>query len=89
MLTSQYPEIAVDGTNNIHIIWKEDNNDLYYKKWNATSATWETPLILYDGTNLVIWSFAIDADSYGNAHVVFSEIGGVDFDIYYFDKLFS
>ncbi|MCK5561753.1 MAG: hypothetical protein KAJ51_14215 [Thermoplasmata archaeon] len=53
------PQIAADVQGNLHLVWADDGNlassgndyDIVYRKYNASSKSWEAPIIISDGNN--------------------------------------
>jgi len=72
--SSRVPQIAVDSSSNIHVVWMDDtsgNNEIYYKKSTNGGTTWSTRRFTYNPGNSV--SPAIVADSNNYIHVVWSD----------------
>ena len=69
-------DIAVDVNGNVHIVWSENDDYIYYKKFLKATQTWgpktlislETP---YSGRDSVSPSIAVDF--LGNVHVVWQD----------------
>ncbi len=89
---SKYPNIAIDGFGNIHLIWQQYNNtndtDIYYKKWDKSTDTWSTPELVSNISTSYAVDPAVSADKYGNVYVVWDDrtnyLGcGSDNDIFY------
>jgi hypothetical protein len=86
---SQSPEIAIDGSGNIHVVWGDDtigywgggmDSEIFYVKYTAATGQWSNITILSDGWNNVWgwnndWSDSpnIAIDNLGNIHVVWSD----------------
>lgn len=82
---SEYPDIASDSGNNVHVIWRDNTPgqyDIFYKKstdkgtsWSALNRlTWDPRFSL--GTDLVI-------DTLDNLHLAWNNGTSVDYDIFY------
>ena len=72
---SSYPAIAVDPSDNLHVVWEDDtsgNSEVYYKKSTDGGATWA-------GNQRLTWTAgdsqrpAIAVDSGGTLHVVWTD----------------
>ncbi len=79
------PDIAIDSTNNIHIVWDDrtpGNSEIYYKRSTDGGATWSADMIL---TNTLGNSRrpAIAIDLVDNIHVVWDDDTPGNFEIYY------
>lgn len=90
-------EILADESNNIHIIWEDDTDDLagsgndrdiFYMNWNFASETWSSlEIVSTEGTgNCHDANFAVD--SKGNVHVVWTDpvdiLGaGIELDVWH------
>ncbi|HUY01265.1 MAG TPA: hypothetical protein VMV49_17015, partial [Candidatus Deferrimicrobium sp.] len=81
----QYPKIAVDAMNNIHVVWMDYNNnasygdtdtyvDVYYKCWNATTKVWDaTPQLVSTESTSTAQYPDIAVDTQGNVHVTWED----------------
>jgi len=79
------PEIAVDYSNNIHVVWFEytaGNAEIYYKKSTDGGVTWTASQRL-TWTSGFSFEPAIAADSSGNIHVVWYDNSPGNNEIYY------
>jgi len=94
------PTIAVDGSGNVHIAWRDSTNyagsgtdrDIFYKRWNATTATWNTPEVVSTESTRASYEPTLAADGSGNVHIAWMDRtdyggSGTDRDIFY--KKFS
>ncbi len=90
------PAIAVDPEGNIHVVWEDENeilepynnNDIYYKCWNATTRAWGALALVSTESTTAAMNPAIATDSLGNVHVVWDDRtnysgAGTDVDIFY------
>ncbi|NVM52865.1 MAG: hypothetical protein HWN66_04115, partial [Candidatus Helarchaeota archaeon] len=94
--SSRSPEIAVERTGHIHVVWNEGTNlftpqqecNIIYRRWNATTGAWmaieEVSTEGKDSTNHP--TIAVDGE--GNVHVAWYEKtnysgAGTDYDIFY------
>ncbi len=67
---SDEPDIAVDKWGNVHVAWRVANdNDIFYKRWNATIHNWTIAEVVTNGD---VGAPAIEVDSYGNVLIVWS-----------------
>ncbi|MBA7683186.1 hypothetical protein ES703_91546 [subsurface metagenome] len=93
---SGYPEIAADGSGNLHIAWEDGTNyggsgtdlDIFYKRWNATTATWTTTEVVSTESTARSWWATIAADGFGNLHIAWEDEtnysgSGTDWDIFF------
>ncbi|MFH1657524.1 MAG: DUF2341 domain-containing protein [bacterium] len=77
-----FPALAIDSTNNIHIVWQEagESAGLYYRQKNGNG--WgETKKIASSGKNP-----SLTIDMYNNVHIVYTDEKG---DIYYHKNPFT
>jgi len=83
---ARYPDIAVDGKGNIHIVWQDyttlytDNSgsyDIFYSYWNVTTKQWRGHTADYDflspNSTSTCGPPAIAVDAQGNVHVVWAD----------------
>jgi len=100
-VSSRNPTIAVDGSGNVHIAWEDHTNygesgtdtDIFYKRWNAITATWTTTEVVSTESTSQSSSPTIAVDSSENVHIAWSDStryggSGMDEDIFY-KKLIS
>ncbi len=95
---SNEPDIAIDNTGNVHVVWHDYTNDylgsgsdedIFYKRWNASSNTWTITEVVSIGSTGPSRFAEIAVDSDGNAHVTWSDLGndymgsGSESDIFY------
>ena len=92
--TSDYASIAVDSSENVHVVWEDQTDhdgqgdmDIYYKRWNATTRTWTTTEDLSSESTALAAKPSIAVDGSENVHVVWEDLtdddGQGDRDIYY------
>jgi len=93
---AQIPVVTVDKSGNVHIVWQDNSRifpsdywegpssyyyDIFYKKWNATTGTWEgyvNSTDLVSGISLRDATFPnVVADEKGNVHVVWQDISNL------------
>ena len=93
---SFFPDLALDGFGNIHIIWADSTNyngsgpdyDIFYKRWNIITRLWtSTEVISTESTSTSNWPDIV-VDSFGNLHLVWHDVtnyngAGTDYDIFY------
>ena len=92
-------KITVDGTGNAHVVWEDptyyngsgNDNDIFYKQWNATSSTWTMAEVVSTESDIGSGYPSIAVDVVGNIHVVWmdwADYGGseADRDIFYKHK---
>lgn len=93
-LGSGDPDICVDTSGNVHIIWvdysdvygADGGKNIFYRTWNAESQSWGSIEAITGETNDEAWSIAITSDVSNNIHVVWSEQDsgyGSDWDIFH------
>ena len=82
---SYLPVIAVDSSDNLHVVWYDDtpgNSEIYYKKSSNGGATW-TPSQRLTWTSGYSSCPVIAVDASGNLHVVWSDETPGNAEIYY------
>ncbi|GAG72327.1 unnamed protein product, partial [marine sediment metagenome] len=93
---STWSTLAVDGSGNVHIAWcdgtnysgSETDNDIFYKRWNATTVTWTmTEVVSTESTSSSGYP-TLAVDGSGNLHIAWCDgtnYGGseTDNDIFY------
>ena len=93
---SRYPTIAVDGSGNVHIAWFDYTDyggsgtdvDIFYKRWNATTATWTMTEVVSTESTCYSAYPALAVDGSGNGHIAWCDYtdyggSGMDVDIFY------
>ncbi len=93
---SYQPDIVVDSEGDIHVAWSDStdilssgsDSDVFYKKWNSSSKTWETTELISINSAGNAGEARIAVDFFGNIHVVWQDPtayvnAGSDFDICY------
>ncbi|MDI6792700.1 MAG: clostripain-related cysteine peptidase, partial [bacterium] len=84
----EYPSVAIDGANGIHIIWhsgRSGNPDLWYVSSEDDGAHWSTPAQLTTYPSIDVYS-SIDIDSSGKMWISWErwvDRRTGDFDIFY------
>jgi len=82
--SSVRPEIAVDSSDNIHLVWRDDtsgNREIYYKKSTNVGATWGLTKRLTWNTGLSIVP-VIATDSSNNIYVVWYDSSPGNWELY-------
>ncbi|MBA7511255.1 hypothetical protein ES705_03246 [subsurface metagenome] len=85
---SQYPSIAVDSNNNIHIVWQDKRDDpitkweIYYTKLNNNGNTLVDDTRLTTTTESSQYS-SIAVDSNDNIHIAWDDQRDGNYEIYY------
>ncbi len=93
---SRFPSLAVDIFGNVHIAWSDDtdyagsgtDNDIFYKRWDATTSTWITTEVVSTQSADNSDSPSLAVDSLGNVHIAWVDYtdyagSGTDNDIFY------
>ena len=77
------PSIALDNFKNIHVSWhdfsRSTDSNIFYKRWIASSKSWETFITVSTGCPEGSWQPKIDTDDLGNVYIVWddeSAVGG-------------
>jgi hypothetical protein len=82
---SQHPDIAVDSSNTIHVVWYDETfiiPEIFYRRSTNGGETW-------DNVRRLTWNAgsseypAIAADSSNRTHVVWQDISPGNYEIYY------
>ena len=94
--TSSNVRVAVDGDDNLHVCWRDTmdylgsgiDNDVFYRKFNANTNSWEAVELVSTESNEHGDYPAITVDVLGNVHVVWSDSTplddpATDYDIFY------
>jgi len=88
--SSDTPTIAVDSSGNVHIAWCDlgMNRNVFYKHWNASTATWTTTEVVSTESTSSSYTPTIAADGSGNVHIAWEDYtyyggSGKDDDIFY------
>jgi parallel beta-helix repeat protein len=78
------PLLAVDASDNLHVVWRNGANRLYHKLWDATTQRWSAVQPVFNRSFSTVEEYALAADSTGNVHVVWlcKELGGTR-NVYY------
>lgn len=73
------PAVAVDNNGTVHVVWMDNtdfgdygsvDNDIVYRRFNATTKIWSPVEVISTESNDASLSPAIDVDKDGNVHVV-------------------
>ena len=82
---SQYPDIAIDGDDNLHVVWQDDTAlgtiDIYYINKTA-GGPWSSEVVIYSDAAPSMWP-AIAIDNHDNLHVVWHDQEPGSYEIYY------
>ena len=83
--TSSSPAIAVDPSDNLHVVWSDDtpgNYEINYKKSTNGGSTWmPSQRLTWNSVDSAYPSIAVD--SFGSLHVVWSDKMPGNYEIYY------
>jgi len=94
---ARYAEMVVDESNNIHVIWSDDTDDLadsgfdrdiFYMNWNYVTETWSSLEVVSTEGSVDSDNGKLAVDSHGNLHIVWQDYAdilgaGIDVDIFY------
>ncbi len=93
---SYRPSLAVDYLGNVHVAWYDHSNyggsgtddDIFYKRWNASTSSWTTTEVVSTESSDVSWFSSLAVDSTGTIHVAWEDStdydgSGGDSDIFY------
>ncbi|MHA1748246.1 MAG: ADP-ribosylation factor-like protein, partial [Promethearchaeota archaeon] len=86
---SKHVSQVMDIFGSLHVVWEEENsnNDIYYKKWNATSKIWGEAQKLNTESTGNCYRPKISSDKLGNLYVMWFDttdyygIAGSDYDV--------
>ena len=81
---SEYPAIAVDANDHIHVVWDDDtpgNNQIFYKKSTNGGATWTTKRLTWTTGDSEIPDIATDSNN--DIHVVWMDDTPGNTEIFY------
>jgi hypothetical protein len=81
---SEYPAIAIDSSNNIHIVWHNDTpigSAIYYMKSTNGGASWTTKRLTWNPGHYYYSTIAIDSSN--NIHIVWCGGTPINEEIYY------
>ncbi|MFX0171842.1 MAG: hypothetical protein ACFE9L_07980 [Candidatus Hodarchaeota archaeon] len=79
---SATPDVTVDPSDNVHIIWMDETDDyisngadkdIFYRMWNATSSNWGSVELISSESDAGSYYPSIEADQFNNLHVVYSD----------------
>lgn len=99
-LDSDNPEIVVDSSNNVHVVWSDPTDypsdgdadgDIFYKCWNSSAKLWQSIEIVSSESDATSFTPSLDVDLEGNVYVVWVDnddiLGsGIDQDIFFKKK---
>jgi hypothetical protein len=93
---SQYPNLAIDSMDNVHVVWYDYTDylgsgtdpDIFYKFWNTTSLSWSITEVVSTESTLDAFSPILAIDGQDNVHVVWWDStnylsSGTDYDVFY------
>lgn len=94
------PDIAVDSSDNIHIVWDDQaffdgskaDSDIFYVTYDKSSNSWTIPEVISDVGDHTSWFPSIDIDLEDNVHVSWEDASvydGADNDLDIFYRMFS
>ncbi len=88
--------MVVDDEGNVYVAWEDFtnygetdwSNDIFFKRWNANSATWTTVEVVSTESTSAAFSPSLVVDMSGNVHVAWHDTSdfqgsGTDYDIFY------
>jgi len=81
---SWHPDIAIDSSDNIHVVWYDDtsgNYEIYHKKSTDDGASWTTKRLIWNSNHS--WYPAMAIDSSDNIHVVWEDSTPGNWEILY------
>ncbi len=99
-LDSDYPEIEVDSSNNVHVVWSDPTDypsdgdgdgDIFYKCWNSSTKLWQLIEMVSSESDATSFTPSLDVDLEGNVYVTWVDnddiLGsGIDQDIFFKKK---
>ena len=96
-LPSHFPDVAIDSSNNLHVVWDDitDGYMIYYAKWDVSTETWSSMELVSPDSTVVAERPAIAIDKDDNIHVVWNDdtnyfgTAGTDHDVCYSMKAAS
>ncbi len=94
---SYFPEIAVDSSGNVYLVWRDQTNyascgsdwDIFFKKWDASTEAWSTTEVISTLSSADSNYPDIAVDTAGNIHIIWDDDtadyanSGIDTDIFY------
>ncbi|MFX1392667.1 MAG: hypothetical protein ACFFAH_03750 [Promethearchaeota archaeon] len=88
-MTSEKPDIVVDDSNNLHVVWQDEtqgkwgggssDTEIMYVKYTAVKGQWSNITVISDGYNGQYWNNGISktpdiaVDEFDNLHVVWED----------------
>ncbi len=87
-----YPSMAVDSSNNIHVVWQQADSEfgtveIFYKRWDKGTISWnDTVFVSTESGDSILPCIA--TDNLGNVHIAWEDYtnyagAGTDLDIFY------
>ncbi|MCE7749736.1 MAG: hypothetical protein GPJ51_15225, partial [Candidatus Heimdallarchaeota archaeon] len=78
---SDYPSLAVDSFDNVHVVWADlfdygysgSDRDIFYKLWNASTSSWTTIEVVSTESTENSADSSLAVDSFDNVHVVWTD----------------
>lgn len=93
---SQFPNIVVDGKDNVHLCWQDLTNynnsgtdaDIFYRMWNVTTQTWGMIQVISTNSTSPSYSPVQAIDNQDNLHITWQDFtnyngSGADWDVFY------
>ena len=71
--SSSEPSIAADNLGNLHISWIENDDEVFYKRWNATIKSWTPMEQIFNNLSVPAYSPSVATDPFNNLHIVWAE----------------
>ncbi len=74
-LSSHYPDLAIDSSNNLHAVWDDNTGGymIYYAMWDALTETWSSMELVSPDSTVVAERPSIAIDKDDNIHVVWND----------------
>lgn len=88
---SYKPILVSDAQGDLHVTWYDYSNfdgagtdaDIFYKRWNASTSSWGTTVVISTESNSLSRNPSLVTDSFGNIHITWEEGNGLYMDIIY------
>jgi hypothetical protein len=81
---SRYPAVAVDSSENIHVVWQDDssaNKEIYYKKGSSGGSSWTFQRLTWTSGDSSYPSIAVDSNNH--IFVVWEDASPGNIEIYF------